>query len=222
MSYWYLFAFCGGAYLIGNINFSILVGKFILRDDIRKKGSGNPGASNMLRNFGFKWGILILFLDMLKGAIPAIVGLVVYGDGYSANPMHAVTTQSGQIAMYACGLAAVVGHCFPFWTGFRGGKGMATTVGVFVVANPAIGFGGLLLGMFLVSIFKYPTISSFVFITLAVLWEGIAKNPSITVYALLATFYFLSLFTHRSNIYRLLCGNEKPANLFKRKKAGNK
>ena len=229
MSYWWLIAFCFGSYLVGNINFSVIISKVVLKNDIRTKGSGNPGASNMLRNFGFKWGLIILILDMLKGALPAVIGWAAYGSGYNFNPLEPVTTGSGQIAMYACGFWAVIGHCFPFWTcqiidgkriwaPFHGGKGVSTIVGIFVVTNPAIGFGGLFLGLFLGYFLEYPSVSSIVFVTLAVLWECFVRSPGVTVSIMLIIFYFFAWYTHRANIYRLLCGNEKRAKLFSRSK----
>jgi glycerol-3-phosphate acyltransferase PlsY len=218
MSFWYLFAFCTASYLIGGINFSIILCKTILKDDITKKGSGNPGASNMLRNFGFKWGITILVLDMLKSAIPALVGLLLYGNGYDFNPLHLVTNTRGLIAMYSCGLAAVLGHCFPIWTKFKGGKGISSIVGVFFIANPLLTVFGIFFGMFLVGVTHYAVFSSFIFIVMVTLFEGLLKHPPMSVCAFFAAFYVLVLFTHRPNLYRILNEQEKQASLFKKKK----
>ena len=110
-----------GAYLIGNISFAILLSKK-KNQDITKMGSGNPGTMNMLRNFGFKTGILTLALDALKGAAPALAGYLLFGD-------H---------GLYIAGLAVILGHIYPVFRKFKGGKGVACTLGVFLVANPIL------------------------------------------------------------------------------------
>ena len=218
MSYWWLFAFCFGSYMIGNLNFAVLISKTVFRHDIRKVGSGNPGASNILRAHGFKWGFFVLFLDMCKGMVPTLCAWIAFGHGYDFNPVHASSDTPGQIAMYACGLAVVLGHCYPVCSKFRGGKGVATAVGVFCVTNPVVGIGGLTIGMILGIFLEYPSVSSFVFITFAVVWEGFLNRAGAAVYALLISFYLLLLFTHRNNIYRILSGREKRATFIKRKK----
>jgi len=227
MSFYWLFLFCFVAYFIGNINFSIIISKNILKNSIRSSGSGNPGATNMLRKFGFKWGIIVLILDMVKGIIPALMGFLVFKlttDTAAANTalggLGAIGR--GRIALYACGLAAVVGHCFPVIYKFKGGKGVATTVGVFAVANPALAFIALAAGMLYGGFFHYASQSSFIFITAATLWEGfmgwewtnIGATANPTVYILLMIFYGLILFTHRHNIWKLLTGQENCALLF--------
>ena len=218
MSYYWLFLFLPLAYLFGNINFSILISKFKLKKDIRAQGSGNPGATNMLRNFGFKWGLAVLLLDMLKGAIPTLIGLLIYGGfSYSIHPLSIFTTPSGQVAMYSFGLATILGHCFPVWTGFRGGKGVATTVGVFFVINPIIGFTGLVLGLVYGGFFGHASMSSFLFITFVVLWEGFIKTPGVFASILLSVYYFFILVMHWQNIIRLLKGNERRVSLFKKR-----
>jgi len=215
MSLYWLFLACAISYFIGNINFSVILSKFILRKDVRKCGSGNPGATNMLRNFGFKWGLVILILDMLKGAIAALAGYLIWGAG----------TENGTIALYACGLAVVLGHCFPVFSKFKGGKGVSTTVGVFFVVNPALAGIMLSFGMIYGIIFEYASLSSIMFITAALLWEGFYGGASITVSALLIAFYLLVLFTHRKNIFKLFTGAENrasPLARIKRKKLKKK
>ena len=223
MSFYWLFLFCTAAYLFGNINFSIILSKFKLKNDIRSSGSGNPGATNMLRKFGFKWGLAVLLLDMAKGALPALVGFLVFkltADTKSAG------IAAGRIALYSCGLAAVLGHCFPVFYKFKGGKGVATTVGVFAVANPILAFVALAAGMVYGAFFHYASQSSFIFITAAALWEGFMGwewsigpgNANPTVHIILIVLYGLILFTHRHNIWKLLTGQENRALLFGRLK----
>jgi len=234
MSFYWLFLFCTIAYFIGNINFSIIISRFLKKDIRKMGGSGTAGAANMLRKFGFKWAIIVLILDMIKGIIPALIGFLVFKLTTDAAVADTAlnglgATGRGRIALYACGLASVVGHCFPVFFGFRGGKGVATAVGVFMVANPALAFIAFAAAMLYGAVFQYSSQSSIMFITAAALWEGFrglewmtngaGANP--TVYILLMIFYGLILLVHRHNIWRLLTGQENRALLFgslKRKK----
>jgi glycerol-3-phosphate acyltransferase PlsY len=110
-----------GSYFIGNISFAIIISKK-KNGDITKVGSGNPGTMNMLRTYGFKLGFLTLVLDTLKGAIPSLIGLLIFG----------------KVGLYTAGLSAILGHIFPVVRKFKGGKGIACTLGVFLVADPSI------------------------------------------------------------------------------------
>lgn len=126
------------AYLVGSIPTGYLIGRR-RGVDVRKQGSGNIGATNVARTLGRKLGILVLFLDALKGAVP--LGL------WRVLDLGVHIELGGTLAPYlitAVGLAPVIGHCFPVWLRFRGGKGVATALGVFLVADPlvvAIGVG---------------------------------------------------------------------------------
>jgi acyl phosphate:glycerol-3-phosphate acyltransferase len=126
------------AYLIGSVPTGYLIGRQ-RGVDVRKQGSGNIGATNVARTLGRKLGVLVLFLDALKGAIP--LGL------WRALDLGSRLELGGALGPYlvtAVGLAPIIGHCFPVWLRFRGGKGVATALGVFLVADPlvvAIGVG---------------------------------------------------------------------------------
>jgi len=201
----WLIPFCIGAYFIGNINFSVFLSRRIKKCDVRKMGSGNAGATNMLRQFGTKWGIMILTLDVLKGLIPALVGYLVYGVG----------TNDGYIALYSMGLAAVVGHCFPVLLKFKGGKGVATIVGVFLVVNPILALIAFAAAVGYAMIWEYGAVSSFIFVTTLVVAQSITQGASLTITLLLFSFYILVCITHRKNIYRLLIGAESRASILK-------
>ena len=219
MSYWWLFLFVPLSYLIGNISFGIIISKHKLKRDVRTCGSGGAGATNMFRTFGKKWGYIVFFLDIFKGAIATMMGLLVFGTDitYSMNPMATIADTGGQIGMFACGFAAVLGHCFPFWAKFRGGKGMATAMGVFIVVNPVIGIAGVLLAFIYGTPFGYVSVASILSITFMVLWEGFAKNPGLVVSILLACFYVLVIIMHRKNIWRLLNECENQTRPFKKR-----
>lgn len=121
-----------GGYLIGNISFARIISKIANRNkkDVTNEGSGNPGSMNMLRSHGAGLGLLTLLLDGIKGAAPALTAYLIMGG--SGNPSESL------IALYATGLSAVLGHIFPVFYKFKGGKGIATTVGVFFVGDPLI------------------------------------------------------------------------------------
>ena len=195
----WLIPICVGAYFIGNVNLAVILSKRFLRKDIRGLGSGNAGTTNMLRNFGFKWAIVVFLYDILKGVIPVLIMRLLVGE----------------IAMYAVGLAVVVGHCFPILSRFRGGKGVATLMGAFLVIAPAVTAIAFAIGLLYIMIFEYGAVSSLIFITIIVLWQSV-HTTNLTVHLLLVAFYLLVLFTHRGNILRLLRGRENKARLIKR------
>jgi glycerol-3-phosphate acyltransferase PlsY len=229
---WFLFAFCAGAYLIGNINPAILYSKFVLKNDVRKIGSGNPGATNILRNFGTKTGLLIMFLDIAKGAIPALIGLWAFGGlaNYNFMPFdfqipskidmlptaEKATLLNATIAMYACGLSAIVGHCFPVFLKFRGGKGAATMVGFFLAVNPILTIVVFILTFTWGIFYGYASIGTFAMVTTFTLWEA-ARNYNAAIISILIAIYCLVIYTHRTNIHRLLTGKEKQVVIIKRR-----
>lgn len=119
-----------GSYLIGSISFARII-SFAKNKDITKMGSGNPGTMNMSREFGLGVGLLTLFLDITKGAIPALVGRLVFGNMYFGDSPLQVAVS----AQYIAGFFAVLGHIFPAYYKFKGGKGIATTIGVFLIGE---------------------------------------------------------------------------------------
>ena len=119
------------SYLLGSVNFARILSKNVMHGDITKSGSGNPGTMNMLRTYGFKAGALTLVLDALKGVIPALVGYFLFGgDGSNA----------AYVGLYVGGLSAVVGHCFPVFYKFKGGKGVACLFFIFGTTKLCMNF----------------------------------------------------------------------------------
>jgi glycerol-3-phosphate acyltransferase PlsY len=116
------------AFLIGGIPFGYLLGRVILKDDIRNHGSGNIGATNVARVIGWKWGSVVLILDAIKGIVPTLIGQQV-AYRHLPNSMWLGMTVS-------CGIAAIVGHMYPVYLRLRGGKGVATALGVVLVLAP--------------------------------------------------------------------------------------
>lgn len=214
MPFYYYIVLCLTGYLLGNVSFAKVISRF-KHDDITKHGSGNPGSMNMLRTFGFKTGLLTIFLDGLKGAIPALIGFFMFG-GYSTGEM-------AYIGLYVGGISAVIGHCFPIASKFKGGKGVATTLGMFAVAEPYLALGTFVICFLYLIIFDYGAIASFLFITALTLYEGYRFHSNLTISILLLVVYFLIFYMHRKNITRLLIGKENKVNLKdKLKKIGKK
>lgn len=211
--YW-LFAFCSVAYFIGNISPAHAIARF-LKKDIKKMGSGNPGTMNVLRQFGFKWGMICLLLDVLKGAIPAAVAFFCYGGAFLVSDN--LNTTNSYIALYATGLAVIVGHCFPVFRKFRGGKGFASMIGVFMVAHPWVSLAAFLVMALYIFIFEYGAMGSFIYITFMVSYAALQSfnDYNLAVYFLLFAFYFLMWYTHRTNIARLMVGKENYVTIFK-------
>jgi glycerol-3-phosphate acyltransferase PlsY len=181
-----------GAYLLGSIPFGVLIARVAGDVDLRRVGSGNIGATNVLRAVGRGAAALTLVGDMGKGALA--VGLARWADAAAPD-----------VAMVA--LAAVLGHLFPVWSGFRGGKGVATTFGVILAAMPAV--GGLLLGIWLgvAAVFRYSSLAALAATAtmpaLAWLMDG---RPAMLV--LSGALLILVVARHRENIRRLLAGTE--------------
>lgn len=199
-----------GGYLLGNFSSA----KFLSRlknDDITKHGSGNPGTMNMARTYGFGLGILTLFMDALKGAIPAFVGFALFGGLTSP-------TDISYIALFAGGLSAVLGHIFPAFYHFKGGKGVACIFGVYAVAEPLWALVMFVICFIYLLIFKYGAIASFIFITFITVIEGYRFRGNLIICLLLFVIFFLIWFMHRQNFFRLLIGKENKVNLFKHKK----
>ena len=187
------------AYLLGSVSGSMVIGK--LRDvDIRSSGSGNAGGTNAFRTQGFLFALAVVIIDIGKGALAAwgVPQLPLGGIGEPVAPLYQAM---------ACGFAAVIGHCYPIWFGFRGGKGAATAVGALAVIQPAV-----LVPMFLVWLL---TLVLTGWVGLATVLSGISLVPSFALLdpgmanvafaCLLALFI---LFTHRENIARLARGTE--------------
>jgi len=195
----------GAAYLAGSIPFGLLAGRFVAGVDIRRRGSGNIGATNVARVLGAPWGVLVLVLDFLKGALPTWgFPLLMAGPGGAVSEHLRV----------ACGIAAVVGHMFPCWLRFRGGKGVATGAGVVLVLSPWATLAAVAVFAFVFAVSRVVSAASmlaaltFGGTELALLWPTpfAADCWSLGVFSLLVP--ALIVIRHRSNLARLLKGQE--------------
>ncbi len=200
------------SYLLGSVNFGIILSAS-RKVDIKSEGSGNSGATNMLRTFGAKIGLLTLLLDLLKGVIPALVGYFAFGGSADLS--------SSYIGLYVCGLASVIGHIFPIYYKFKGGKAAATSCGVFLVAQPVVALIAFVLCVGLAMVTKYVSPMSLLFVLINVVWQCLflpefvfLENFNFIVMILAIIMGLLVFLAHRENIARLLCGKEKKTDVF--------
>ncbi|MDO4608867.1 MAG: glycerol-3-phosphate 1-O-acyltransferase PlsY [Clostridia bacterium] len=143
------------AYLIGSISFAVVFSKIFMKDDIRTHGSGNAGTTNMMREGGFLPGALTFICDALKGFVACYVGKIVFGVMNIQN-----ADEWAIYGAFICGVACMLGHVFPIFFGFRGGKGIATSVGIFAVCNPIAIAIGLAVFAIIVLVFRYVSVAS--------------------------------------------------------------
>lgn len=213
-------------YLIGSINFSIIISKKAKGEDIRLSGSGNAGATNMLRTYGKGWAALTLLLDVLKGAAGVLFGvalctlcqkyIIPAGSGETGI---SVTAHSYDIINAACpyftlagGLFAVIGHNFPVFFGFRGGKGVATSLGVILALNWQTGLIVLAFALIIMAATRYVSLGSVMsaVIYLAVDIAHMIFTGSFSAVRLCFDIILsgMLIVRHRKNIKRLLAGEE--------------
>jgi glycerol-3-phosphate acyltransferase PlsY len=178
-------------YFIGSIPFSFIVSKYLGKIDIREHGSGNSGATNVFRTLGRRAGLLAFLGDFLKGMLAALIGLKFFDTNG---------------ALICAGLA-IIGHCYPVWLKFKGGKGVATSAGMIMTLTPAV---GAILIVYQLSVIFKTRIMSLASITAAALYPilvfAFSYEPEYVAYST-----FIGLFViyrHRANLKRLLNGTE--------------
>ena len=180
------------SYMIGSLSTAIILCRARYGVDIRTLGSGNAGTTNVLRNFGTKAAAVTLLLDALKG-VPC------YLIGYFLCHSYAVGL--------ACGLAAILGHIYPVWYQFRGGKGVATTLGVALVAAPKITLLALLLALAVMAVSRRVSLGSIIgVIAFEVIAVLIHADKALLLWGICAV--LIIIIKHKDNISRLLSGTE--------------
>ena len=200
------------AYLLGSIPTSVWWGKSFFDIDVREFGSGNAGATNTIRVLGKKAGIPVLIIDILKGSAAVMLA---YVSDFDRNSTPFINYQ------IALGVAAVLGHIFPVFAGFRGGKGVATLLGVTLAMVPQIAGLALVVFMIVLITTQYVSLSSMVAglsfpIILLTLFPG--KPVSLIAFSIIVS--ILLIITHKKNIQKLLRKQESKFPLFKAKTAG--
>ena len=190
------------AYLLGSVSFAIVVSKSLYHQDVRQFGSGNAGMTNILRTYGKKAAALTLAGDFLKGVAAVLISRLLFAA-------MGVTLFDGA---YVGGLFAILGHLYPVYFGFRGGKGILTSIGIIAVINPLVFLGLLIIGLPLIFLTKIVSVGSlagavcYPFLTLLVdFWQGGVSWLDFSFSLVIA---LLVIWMHRSNIKRLLNGTE--------------
>lgn len=198
------------AYLLGSIPTSVWIGKTFYGMDVREHGSGNAGATNTFRVLGKRAGIPVLLIDILKGWLA--VNLVYLFTNLEPHTAPFINFQ----LMLA--IAALLGHIFPIYVGFRGGKGIATLLGIGIAIHP---FAALIcMGIFIIVLLisSYVSLSSMIAgVSFPFLVYFVFKNTVLSLNVFAIAVGLMVVFTHRKNIDRLLKGNEAKTHLFKRK-----
>jgi acyl phosphate:glycerol-3-phosphate acyltransferase len=191
------------SYLIGSIPTGLLVAKTVGGGDIRNAGSGNIGATNVTRLLGKKLGIITLLGDVLKAILPM---LVVYG--YFVHSGVSISSQNLDLIVSLCGAAAFLGHIFPIYLKFKGGKGVATALGVFIVLEPVAVLISLFLFVGIVYVSGFVSLGSLLVSALLTLWIWLLGGSPNHIFLALFVAVFIWL-KHMENINRLLEGTEK-------------
>ncbi len=196
------------AYCIGSVNFSVIISKKIAGFDVREKGSGNAGTTNMLRSVGKKAAAITLLCDIAKGIVAIAISMII------GNIMEETNQE---LLLQIAGIAVVIGHTFPIFFGFKGGKGVATSIGILLMSNWKIGLICLIFALVLMILTRmvsvgscaaailFPVLTLFINDSYTILTEGKNGNTYFIYSVLLAV---IVLYNHRSNIKRLLNGTE--------------
>ena len=202
------------AYLIGSVNFSIIFSKKFAGFDVREKGSGNAGTTNMLRSVGKKAAAITLICDILKGVVS--IGIAIL--------LGNIPNLNKELLVQIAGVSVILGHTFPIFFGFKGGKGVATSLGVVLLSNWQIGLICLVFALVLMILTRmvsvgscaaavlFPVLTLFINENYTVLTEGKTGSVYFIYSVILAV---IVLFNHRSNIKRILNGTENKVNFKK-------
>jgi glycerol-3-phosphate acyltransferase PlsY len=196
------------AYLIGSIPTALWVSKYFFGIDIREHGSGNSGATNTYRVLGAQWGSFVMVVDMLKGVLACLLYLLL--------PVYVTDEYERTNLMVGLGLSAVLGHIFPVWANFKGGKGVATLFGMVLAIQPLVALcvaSVFLLVLYLTRFVSLSSILASLAFPVFILVVFNEPEPMYRVFAI--TVALLVVFTHQKNINRLLKGSESRAGIFK-------
>ena len=205
--------FCGIlilSYLIGSINSAIIVGKLFGGDDIRSHGSGNAGATNALRTYGVTAAVFVTIGDCLKSAICCIVAII-------ASKLLLLEGDFSEIALCCAGVGVVLGHNFPLYFGFKGGKGILVSVTALIFADWKIGVAVLVLSVLLIVITKYVSLGSISGAVMFIIAAFVFKIHDRWYVVLALILGLLAIIRHNANIKRLLNGTESKIGSGKKK-----
>lgn len=180
------------AYLLGNISFAYILGKIFTKKDVRDYGSGNAGATNAIRAFGKKIGAMVFIGDVLKGVIAVLIGKTL-----------------GVTEMYLAGAMVIIGHNWPVFLNFKGGKGVATTIGVMIIASPFVTLICFVLGLVVIIATRTVSLGSIIGMAMAPLAAGIFVRPfNVSLFIFCLFIGTMAIYRHKENIKRILNGKE--------------
>ena len=218
-SWWQFLIWAVVCYFIGCFNFALLISR-MKKSDITKMGSGNPGTMNMSREFGLKIGVITFICDAFKGGIPALVSYFVYRNFVFAGTTVAVS----DFSRYFCGLFVIIGHIFPITMKFKGGKGIASTLGLFWLSIATENAWWLLIGfalfwciVFFIAWTEWGSLGSLLGVTgfsviqmifFLLRYENATSAYMIATYLIIFAINILTWWAHRKNLSRLFAGEE--------------
>lgn len=198
------------AYLIGSLPTAVLVSKYFFGIDIRHYGSGNSGATNTFRVLGTRWGAFVMAVDIMKGVLASFLYLLL--------PYYLTNEWDRTNFMIGLGLSAVVGHIFPIWANFKGGKGVATLLGMVLAIQPLVALCVLVVFLLVLYLTRFVSLSSILASIAFPLFILVVFNEPEPLYRVFAiAVALLVILTHQKNISRLLQGNESKARIFKKR-----
>lgn len=181
------------SYLIGNLSFAYILGKLLVKKDVRDYGSGNSGATNAIRAFGAKIGVMAFVGDVLKGIVAVLIGKMLCGE----------------MGGYLAGVFVIIGHNWPVFLQFKGGKGVATTAGVMLIISPFVCFICLIIGLTIVFFTRMVSLGSIIGMSLAPIVILIFVRPfNIQLFIFCLFVVSMSIYRHKENIKRILNGKE--------------
>ena len=196
------------AYCIGSIPTAIWISKAFFGIDIRDYGSGNAGATNTFRTLGSKWGTAVMIVDVLKGVVATSL--------YILLPYYLTSEWDRTNFMVGLGLAAVLGHIFPIWADFRGGKGVATLFGMIIAIQPLVAVccvGVFLLVLYMTRFVSLSSILASIAFAIFILFIFNEKEPLYRAFAI--TVAMMVILTHQKNITRIIKGDENKVPILK-------
>ena len=201
------------AYFLGSINFAVIFANAFLKKDVRELGSGNAGTTNVMRTAGFLPGALTFICDALKGFAACFIGKMLFIHAYP-------DTIPWIYVAYMCGVACMLGHVFPIFFGFKGGKGVATSVGIFAVCCPIAIIIGLTVFAPMVLLTKIVSLSSLIatvtVISLSIVFYNFDANIALPA-VLSISMGAIVFLKHKDNIKRLVKGEEKKITVRRKK-----
>lgn len=201
------------AYFLGSVNFAVIFANAFLKKDVRELGSGNAGTTNVMRTAGFLPGALTFVCDALKGFAACFIGKMLFIHAYP-------DTIPWIYVAYMCGVACMLGHVFPIFFGFKGGKGVATSVGIFAVCCPIAIIIGLTVFALMVLLTKIVSLSSLIatvtVISLSIVFYNFDANIALPA-VLSISMGVIVFLKHKDNIKRLIKGEEKKITVRRKK-----